>query len=90
MKEQKVKIRFVVDAAPDDRSGDKYAAGQDVLMSPASANFWVIRDKAVFVEDEGGEAPVHTNGKGPGRPPKVVEIDEPKNSRSSTHDEDVK
>lgn len=67
---KEVRIRFLVDAAPDDSSGNKYVAGQEIMVSPASANFWIVREKAEIVVEEVQSQHV---SKGPGRQAKIIE-----------------
>ena len=47
-----VKIRFIVESAPKDGSGLVYKEGEEHSMSLSSAEHWVKRNKAVFVDGD--------------------------------------
>lgn len=51
MKKNIQKIRFLVDVPPFDFSGISYAEGQEIEASDASAEFWIKRGKAAYIED---------------------------------------
>lgn len=48
------KIKFTQDCAPKDDSGILYETDQVEEMNDASAEHWVRRGKAVYVDDEDG------------------------------------
>lgn len=52
-----VKIKFLVDAAPRNNSGDRFEAGQEVEMPVPSAEHWVKRKKAFYIGDSAPSSP---------------------------------
>jgi len=64
-----VRVRFVREARPKDRSGDVFKVDSVHALSEASANHWKIRGYAV---DEPIEPPVEQSVEIPAEKPKAV------------------